>query len=118
MKRPLQLSQRSEGAQQVVVVEGEVDMESSPRLLAELQHTLRRGIAPVVELAGVTYFDSSGVAVLVEGLKLARKRKLDFRLRDPSRPVVAVLELAGLSAMFAIDHTGKGGAPAGERKDG
>ncbi len=125
MRRPLKLSSRAEASTQVVVVEGEVDMESSPRLLTAVQHAQRHGAAVVVDLADVSYVDSSGVAVLVQGLKAARKRQQEFRLRSPSKQAVAVLKLAGLLTLFVIEDTPavdpKAGDPAPhdhERKDG
>src|SRR5206468_5232839 len=77
----LQLTSAVEGDAQVLVVRGEVDMESSPRLLEAIQTGLQKGSAQVVDLAGVSYMDSSGIAVLVQGLRAAHKRALPFRLR-------------------------------------
>jgi anti-sigma B factor antagonist len=95
---------------QVVVVGGEVDMESSPRLLLELQRHLAHGGRTVVDLAGVQYIDSAGIAVLVEALKAARKRGQEFALRAPSAQVTAVLALAQLQQFFRIEP-----APGGTR---
>ena len=90
----------------VLTVRGEVDMESSPQLLKAIQDGLRQSLAHVVDLAGVRYMDSSGIAVLVQGLRGARKRGLDFRLRQPSKPVMAVLRLAQLNQLFTIEEPG------------
>jgi anti-sigma B factor antagonist len=102
----LQISTSSAADRQIIVVRGEVDMESSPQLLAALQAALQQGQAPVVDLQGVSFMDSSGVAVLVQGLRAARKRELDFRLRQPSQKVTAVLKLAQLLQLFTIDDPG------------
>lgn len=109
MSTPMQVNTTSEGEKQVVQVRGDVDMESSPRMLAEIQHNLRRGAAVEVDLADVTYIDSAGVAVLVQGLKGARKRGLNFRLRNLSKRVIAVLRLAHLLQLFQIDDPGAKG---------
>ena len=48
-----------------------------------------------IELSGVEYMDSSGVATLVEGFKIARENSKTFVLVAPSPSVTRVLELAG-----------------------
>jgi anti-anti-sigma factor len=105
----LQLSAAAEPGARVLVVRGEVDMESAPAFLEAIQQGLRAGGAQVVDLAGVTYMDSSGIAVLVQGLRAARKRDVEFRLRAPSKPVTGVLRLAQLLQLFTIDDDGAGG---------
>jgi anti-sigma B factor antagonist len=109
MSERLRLSTRHEEGAHVVVVHGEVDMESSPRLLQEIHQHVARGSRTVVDLAGVQYIDSAGIAVLVQGLKAARKRGQEFALRAPSTQVAAVLELAQLRQLFRIEP------PPGER---
>lgn len=93
----------------LVTVGGEVDMDSSPRLLEAIQTGLRQNRSQVVDLAGVSYIDSSGIAVLVQGLRAARKRNLELRLREPSKQVTAVLRLAQLLQLFTIDDPGAKG---------
>ncbi|MEM7202599.1 MAG: STAS domain-containing protein [Planctomycetota bacterium] len=90
----------------VVRVLGEVDLDTSPRLLGNLQDALRGGAGVVVDLAGVGYIDSSGVATLIQGLKLAGKTKARFALRDPSPRVRGVLELSRLTDLFEIEGAG------------
>ena len=103
MKRDLELETASSDATLVVTVRGEVDMDSSPRLLAELRKSLGRATSVAVDLAGVTYIDSSGIAVLVQALRAAKHAQRRFVLRRPSKKVVAVLELADLHNLFAVE---------------
>ncbi|MCC6671588.1 MAG: STAS domain-containing protein [Planctomycetes bacterium] len=103
MTTRLQLTGGTEGHDHVVMVRGEVDMESAPRLLDEIQHGLKHASRAVVDLAGVSYIDSSGIAVLVQGLKSAMKRGKEFVLRAPSAQVAAVLKLAQLQQLFKIE---------------
>lgn len=110
MNERLQISTAIADGNLVVTVHGEVDMDSSPRLLAAIQAGMGQGRTQVVDLAGVSYIDSSGIAVLVQGLRAAKKRGLEFRLREPSKQVTAVLRLAHLLQLFTIDDPGaKGG---------
>ena len=103
----MNVSIENEGGAHLVRVLGDVDLETSPKLWTQLQEQLRVGSKVVVELSGVTYIDSSGVAVLIQGLKHAQKRGVGYTLRAPSARVRSVLELAQLSRLFEIeDPTG------------
>lgn len=95
----------SNGAR-VVRVAGAVDLETSPRLWQQLQRALQLGGSVRVDLRDVDYIDSSGIAVLIQGLKHAGKRSVDYRLLEPSARVMAVLELAQLPKLFTIDRPG------------
>ncbi|OGP63978.1 MAG: hypothetical protein A2169_12885 [Deltaproteobacteria bacterium RBG_13_47_9] len=54
----------------VIALSGEIDMYSSPALREELMGLVHEKVTPLlVDLKGVTYIDSSGIAVFVEGLK-------------------------------------------------
>ena len=57
-----------------------------------------------VNLAGVAYMDSSGVATLVEGFKKANESSKTFTLVAPSDSVMKVLQLAKLDGVFEIDR--------------
>lgn len=85
----------------VVHVSGEIDMVTTPRLHACLQERL--GKSPrllVVDLSGVSFLGSSGLAVLVESLETARRRGSELRLVASSREVVRPLEATGLTELF------------------
>ena len=56
----------------------------------------------LVDLAQVTYIDSSGIASLIEGLQAARKQKNDLALVSVSQRARRVLELARLDKVFTI----------------
>jgi len=96
-----------DGDAHVLIVSGDVDLETSPELWAQLRQELRRGPV-VVDLSAVSYIDSSGVAVLIQGLKLAQKNKEKFTLRHPSSRVMAVLDLAQLPKLFDIQDRESG----------
>jgi anti-sigma B factor antagonist len=87
-----------------ITVEGTVDLYSAPQLRSALLESVSAGgRRVVVNLDGVTYMDSSGVAVLVEGLRSARTSDMTFVLSRPSSSVMKVLELAKLDQIFEID---------------
>lgn len=87
----------------VVCPQGTLDMNSVPQfrltLEAEVQRA-ERGL--IVVLAEVEFMDSSGIAVLIEGLKWSRGRTLPYMLTQLSPAVQMVLELARLEHFFTI----------------
>ncbi|MCP4646063.1 MAG: STAS domain-containing protein [bacterium] len=84
-------------------VEGEVDLYSSPDLRDAVTKVIAKAQGPVgVDLAGVSYMDSSGVATLVEGLQLSGKHGVEFSLVAPSHAVSKVLQLSRLDSLFRI----------------
>jgi len=91
----------------VIDVQGQVDLHSSPKMRsAILEGINRKDVAQVaVNLTGVNYIDSSGVATLVEGLQLARTRNCRFVLFGLQRGTREVLELARLDRIFEIRAT-------------
>lgn len=87
----------------IIDCDGEVDLYSSTALRETLLNLMRSGIPNVlVNMAGVTYIDSSGIATLVEGLQLSRETKTHFGLFALRNNARSVLELARLNKVFAI----------------
>jgi anti-sigma B factor antagonist len=82
---------------------GDVDLYSSPELREALLAEIHAdGPSVLVNMSGVAYIDSSGIATLVEGLLLSRQTKTRlglFGLRPNAR---SVLELARLNKVFTI----------------
>lgn len=93
---------RTEGIYTIIELEGEVDLSCSPEARKEILNILKNDHHLLVDLSGVTYIDSSGVASLVEGYQVAKKKKLKFGLVGVSQPVLGVLVLARLDKVFPI----------------
>lgn len=84
-------------------VKGQVDLYTSPDLRKAILTCLdKANKKAIVELSNVEYMDSSGVATLVEGLRLAMKNHKEFCLLSPSPAVRKVLNLARLESVFTI----------------
>ena len=100
----MRISTRQSGKATVVDVEGDIDLYNSPDVRKVLLETLRVKSAPfvVINLKSVKYIDSSGVASLVEGLKVARELKSKFLLFGLSRAAREVLELSRLIKIFEV----------------
>ncbi len=93
------------GAATVVAPAGEVDLEHSPRLRRVLTELMLDHRTVVVDLGGVSYLDSSGIASLVEAYQLARGGAGRLTLANLSPPALRVLRLARLDQVFAIADT-------------
>ena len=91
----------------VIEVKGQVDLFSSPKLRAAILAAVNtKQVSRVaVDMNGVSYMDSSGVASLVEGLQLARTKKCPFVLFGLPQAAKDVLELARLDKIFTIRGT-------------
>ena len=85
-----------------VFLTGDIDLERSPEARATLLATVKKGRRVVVDLSGVQYMDSSGVASLVEAFQRARAANVDFSLARVSEQVLKVLMLARLDKIFTI----------------
>lgn len=73
---------RLAGSQAKLAVNGRVTVDSSPRLRSALLKLIRsnRGMVLAIDLSGVPYMDTSGVATLVEALKAAHDRSVKLHL--------------------------------------
>ena len=87
----------------IIEVQGEVDLYTSPRMREAIVRTASAKTATVVvDLSGVNYMDSSGVATLVEGLQLSRGYGGIFRLAGLAGAVREVFKFAKLEKVFEI----------------
>ncbi len=86
----------------VIALTGEIDLETAPAVRKTLLDQLKTGKSLLIDMAEVSYIDSSGIASLVEGLQVARKHGCDLALVAVSPRAHRVLELARLDKVFAI----------------
>jgi len=96
----------------VVAFEGDIDLQSSPDARAALLAAVSAADSILVDLSGVTYIDSSGVASLVESFQNARKTGRQFVLVSVSDGALRVLKLARLDKVFTICETLEEGVAA------
>lgn len=89
----------------VVEFRGDVDLQSSPDARRVLLDAVARRKPIIVEMSGVTYIDSSGVASLIECFQQARKLGLGLALVAVSGGPMRVLQLAKLDTVFTICDT-------------
>ena len=93
---------KEERGKQIVELRGEIDLESSPKARQVLLKVVDQGKPILVELSGVSYMDSSGIASLVEAYQKAKKKGAEFALVNVNPSVLRVLNLARLDKVFTF----------------
>ena len=91
-----------QGIYTILSIQGEVDLHFSPELRTLILDNLKANKPVLVDLSGVTYIDSSGIACFVEGFQYSRKHSLKFGLLRVADAVMSVLQLARLDKVFPI----------------
>lgn len=87
----------------IVAPESDVDMSRSPALRTALRGALeRKPPRLVIDLAGVGYMDSSGLATLVEAMRTAKTSSTPMVLCGMNEKVRAIFEIARLHQFFKI----------------
>ncbi len=61
----------------------------------------------IIDFHQTTFMDSSGLGALVNNLKIAREKNIEFILRNVTPQVMSVLNLTGLDKVFSIESQGK-----------
>jgi anti-sigma B factor antagonist len=91
------------GRYTVLAVHGEVDVYTAPRLRERLIELVSQGSHQVVvDLEGVDFLDSTGLGVLVGGLKRLRSHDGDMILVCTQPRILKVFEITGLTKVFSI----------------
>jgi anti-sigma B factor antagonist len=92
---------------------GRIDIDSSPAVRNGLLRMLQPPSAKIVnvDLSCVTYIDSSGVATLIEALKIARGNKTELRLQGLDEGLYRLFESTRILSLF------DGGLPRANRSE-
>jgi anti-sigma B factor antagonist len=102
----MKISRQNQGSAAVFVVEGQVDMHTSPDLRTQLRSALQEKATPVVvDLTSVAFIDSSGLATLIEALQATNKYGGRLRLCGLSPSVQNLFRLSNLTSIFDIRAT-------------
>jgi len=99
----LSISYREVGGYTVIVVTGEVDVYTAPKLREQLVELVGDGhYHLVVDLTGVDFLDSTGLGVLVGGLKRVRSHDGSLRLVSDQERILKIFRITGLTKVFPI----------------
>lgn len=95
----------------VIVLIGELDMDTVPELAGVLDPLVENGPSEVVlDFSGLSFIDSSGIAILVGAQNRLRDQGRRLVVRSPRSQAVRVLEITGLSGFVGVEVQ-----PLGER---
>lgn len=87
----------------VIDIKGEVNFNTSAELLRQLTVALEGAIGTVaVNLEGVKFMDSSGIATMLETMKLARAKELKFALIKMNENLRNIFVMSRLDQVFTI----------------
>jgi anti-sigma B factor antagonist len=87
----------------VLPLEGEIDLHISPRVSLSLSQMVKKKPATlVVDLSRVSYIDSSGLAVLIEGMQSVEEYGGLFAIAGMQETVRSIFEIARLDQVFRI----------------
>lgn len=81
---------------------GEIDVATAPQVEAELLSLLGGGSPVTLDLAGVTFIDSSGLRALVTARQRAEEGAAAFSLAGRSPAVDRLLQVTGLDSVFEV----------------
>jgi anti-anti-sigma factor len=98
-----EFEERVRGSVGVLGVAGEIDIASADEFRERLLECLERYEALEVDLSGVTFIDSSGLAGLVRLRTEAEILGKDVALINVSASTARILELTGLQGLFGAE---------------
>lgn len=102
----------------LITVAGELDVYTAPNLSEVISELVQEGVYHlVIDLTGVEFLDSTGLGVMVAGLKKVRAHDGSLRLVCNQDRLLKTFRITGLSTVFDIGATleaalGSGGQDA------
>jgi anti-sigma B factor antagonist len=98
----LDVESRGDG-RAVLRVAGEVDVYTAPQIREQIRDLAAKGTVHLIaDLSPVEFIDSSGLGVLIGGLRRVREDDGSLVLVITTRRVLRVFQLTGLTKAFTI----------------
>jgi anti-sigma B factor antagonist len=110
LSESLTISVNRSGNDAIVRLGGRINVDSSPDLRDLLQAILSTEPLPrtvTVNLVGVSYVETSGIATLIEALRIARHRQIGFCLHGLGGSVLRLFEVTSVLTLFDIGGRGE-----------
>jgi anti-sigma B factor antagonist len=98
----MELTTRECNGQVVVSLRGELDVAEAASVAASLAQVAARVSQVIVDLEGLEFIDSSGLAALMRARKHAQLAGGDLVLAAAQRQVLRVLAVTRLTEMFSV----------------
>lgn len=100
---PFAVDGRCAGTGCTVLVEGEVDLCTSPAIESELERHDHSDDRPLeVDLSAVTFLDSTGLSVLLRGNDRLAEQGRTLSVVAPDGPALRAIELTGLHQVLRL----------------
>jgi anti-sigma B factor antagonist len=103
--RPFAVEPSWEGSTEIWAVAGEIDLATKPRLQPVLEAIPGAAAPLVVDLTGVTFMDSTGLAVLLRIDRAAREAGRRLAIVCPEGPARLVLAVSGVEDELPLYST-------------
>jgi anti-sigma B factor antagonist len=102
----MNISQRASSGISTYEIKGDIDINSSPAIRDSFEKAVKeKAMKVLVNLNGVSYVDSSGLATLVEMLKKTRAYGGKLRISNLAPKVKSLFEITKLEKLFEIFET-------------
>ena len=110
----LTLTTREADGKTIVAVGGEIDVYTAPRLRDKITELVSDGVYDiVVDMQEVEFLDSTGLGVLVGGLKKVRAHDGSLQLVCNQDRLLKIFRITGLAKVFVIHETADEALAAG-----
>jgi anti-sigma B factor antagonist len=102
----LTLATREEDGRAIVAVGGEIDVYTAPKLRDQITELVSNGTYNIViDLEAVEFLDSTGLGVLVGGLKKVRAHDGSLELVCSQERLLKIFRITGLAKVFVIHES-------------
>ena len=102
----LTLTTREAGGKTIVAVGGEIDVYTAPKLRDKITELVGGGVYDIViDMEEVEFLDSTGLGVLVGGLKKVRAHDGSLQLVCSQDRLLKIFRITGLAKVFVIHDT-------------
>ena len=90
----------------IIAVGGEIDVYTAPKLRDKITELVGEGHHDlVIDMEGVDFLDSTGLGVLVGGLKKVRAHDGSMELICSQDRLLKIFRITGLAKVFTINDT-------------
>ena len=86
----------------LLVLAGELDVSAAEVLTSTLQQVNTSAPGLILDMAAVTFIDSSGLRTLIQARQMFRDEPASVTIRDPQPTTTRLLELTGLTDYFVV----------------
>lgn len=105
----LQIEEKNKDSIPYLVVKGEIDVYTSPSLKEKILELIEKGNKSlIINLQDVSYIDSTGLGVLIGGLRRCKEKNGDVYLIYSNPRLKRIFEITGLNNSFKIAQDEEG----------